>query len=403
MTSTIAPTGTAVPPELAPGGAVSAGTAAGQASAGQVAARTGARRWVLRDLTGSPVANITPNWFASVMGTGIVANAAVSLPWQPAGVRTFALVVWLIAATLLVVLLAATALHWRRFPARARGHHLNPVMAHFYGAPPMALLTVGSGAMLVGKDLIGSQAALVLDTVLWSAGTVLGLAVAVVVPYLAFTRHEVREDSAFGGWLMPVVPPMVSAATGAVLLAHLPAGQWRLTLLLACYAMFGISFLAALLVLAQVWGRLMRHKVGPAVMVPTLWIGLGPLGQSVTAVNLLGGHASEVIDPTWAHALLIAGVVFGVPVLGFAMLWAALALAITVRTARAGLPFSLTWWSFTFPVGTCATGAAALAARTGSVALGGLSILLFVGLLTAWAVVAVRTFRGAVLTGTLLA
>jgi hypothetical protein len=32
---------------------------------------------------------------------------------------------------------------------------------------------------------------------------------------------------------MPVVPPMVSAATGAALIAHLPAGQPRLALLLA--------------------------------------------------------------------------------------------------------------------------------------------------------------------------
>lgn len=407
MTSTIAPTGTAPSVETAVAAPPSdgAGGSGGPAGAGGLVApgRPRARRWLMRELDGSPVANITPNWFASVMGTGIVANAAVSLPWQPPGVRAFALVVWLLAATLLVVLLVATALHWRRYPARARGHHLNPVMAHFYGAPPMALLTVGAGAMLVGKDLIGAQAALVLDALLWTSGTVLGLASAVIVPYLAFTRHDVRDDAAFGGWLMPVVPPMVSAATGAVLLAHLPAGQWRLTLLIACYAMVGISLLAAILVLAQIWGRLMRHKVGPAVMVPTLWIGLGPLGQSVTAVNLLGLHASEVLDPTWAHALLVAGVLFGVPVLGFAMFWAALALTVTVRTARSGLPFALTWWSFTFPVGTCATGAAALAARTGSTALAGLAVLLFVGLLIAWATVAARTFRGAVLTGRLLA
>ena len=99
----------------------------------------------------------------------------------------------------------------------------------------------------------------------------------------------------------------------------------------------------------------------------------------------------------------MAGVAFGIPVLGFAMFWAVLALAISVRQARAGLPFALTWWSFTFPVGTCVTGAAALAAPTGSTALAGLSLVLFAALLAAWATVAVRTFRGAVLSGSLLA
>ena len=42
----------------------------------------------------------------------------------------------------------------------------------------------------------------------------------------------------------------------------------------------------------------------------------------------------------------------GVPTWGFAMMWLALAAAITVLTARRGLPFALTWWSFTLPVGT---------------------------------------------------
>ena len=81
---------------------------------------------------------------------------------------------------------------------------------------------------------------------------------------------QAAPDAAFGGWLMPVVPPMVSAATGALLVPHLPAGQLRLTLLLACYAMFGLSLIASLVVITQLWRRLVRYSVGPAAMVPTL-------------------------------------------------------------------------------------------------------------------------------------
>ena len=39
----------------------------------------------------------------------------------------------------------------------------------------MALMTVGAGAVLVGKSLIGLRAAVDLDWVLWTAGTVGGL------------------------------------------------------------------------------------------------------------------------------------------------------------------------------------------------------------------------------------
>jgi tellurite resistance protein TehA-like permease len=88
-------------------------------------------------------------------------------------------------------------------------------------------------------------------------------------------------------------------------------------------------------------------------------------------------------------------VVYGVPVWGFAVLWAALATAITVRAARAHLPFSLTWWSFTFPVGTMVTGTTGLALHTGAGAFRWAAAGLYLALVAAWAVVSVRTAAGA--------
>jgi Voltage-dependent anion channel len=60
-----------------------------------------------------------------------------------------------LAATLLLALSVATAVHWLRHPEIAGGHHRDPAIAPFYGAPPMAMLAVGAGALLVGRDLIG--------------------------------------------------------------------------------------------------------------------------------------------------------------------------------------------------------------------------------------------------------
>jgi C4-dicarboxylate transporter/malic acid transport protein len=346
-------------------------------------------------------ANITPNWFASIMGTGIVANAAAALPLQFPGLRTAATIVWGLASVLLVALTAATIAHWVTNRSRARTHHVNPVMAHFYGAPPMALLTVGAGTILLGKDVLRLPLAVGIDFALWTAGTLLGLVSAVAVPYLTFTRHDVKADAAFGGWLMPIVPPMVSAATGALLVPFVPAGQLRLALLFGCYAMFGLSLIASVIVITLLWSRLAQHKVGPSGMVPTLWIVLGPLGQSITAVNLLGGVAHLAVGASFARALGYFGIIYGIPVLGFAILWGALAIAITIRTAREKLPFSLTWWSFTFPVGTCVTGVTGLALHTGSTVLAAFAVLLYVGLVAAWITVAIRTFHGSVIRGTL--
>ncbi|WP_409467207.1 TDT family transporter [Streptomyces sp. HC307] len=344
--------------------------------------------------------SLGPNWYASIMGTGIVANAAAVLPVRVTGLRVFATVVWALTSALLVALTAAWAVHWNRHPEIARRHAHHPVMGHFWGAPAMALMTVGAGTLALGRDWIGLTAAVRIDAVLWTGGTLLGLVTCVWIPYLAMTEHEVGEDSAFGGWLMPVVPPMVSAATGAALVPHLAPGQERLTLLLACYAMFGISLFSSIVIITQVWSRLVHHKLGPAAMVPTLWIVLGPLGQSVTAANALGSVAHLALPEPYAAGAQVFGVVYGLPTWGFAMMWLALAAGLTVRTARHRLPFALTWWSFTFPVGTCVTGTCALALCLHSDAFDGAAVVLYVLLLAAWATVAVRTLRGSFL-GTL--
>src|SRR6476620_11048198 len=340
------------------------------------------------------VSYLGPNWFASVMGTGIVATAGATLPLHIPGLRTFALVVWVASAAWLVVLIGAMVAHWVRHPTVARSHARNPQMAHFYGAAPMALLTVGAGAVLVGRDLIGERAAVDLAWVLWTVGTLGGLITAMSIPYLMFTQYRVEADAAFGGWLMPVVPPMVSAATGAMLIPHMAPGSGRATMLYGCYAMFGLSLIASLIIITMVWSRLAHFGTSGTARVPTLWIVLGPLGQSITVAGLLGTDAALAVDRNLADGMNVFAVLYGVPVWGFAVLWIGLATALTVRTLRRGMPFALTWWSLTFPVGTFVTGTTQLAVHTGLPSFRVAAAIAYVGLLGTWCLVAVRTFRG---------
>lgn len=340
--------------------------------------------------------NIGPNWFAAVMGTGIVATAGASLPVRIPGVHGFAEAVWVIALVLLIILIVVVGGHWLRHPRVVRTHARNPQMAHFYGAAPMAFITVGTGALLVGKDLIGERVAVDLAWVLWTAGTLGGLFTAVSIPFLMFTQFNVEPDAAFGGWLMPVVPPMVSAAGGALLIPHMAPGTGRETMLYACYAMFGLSLVASLIIITMIWSRLALYGTSGTARVPTLWIVLGPLGQSITVAGLLGSYAAMAVEPEIASGMRIFGILYGIPVWGFAVLWIALATALTVRTLRRGMPFALTWWSLTFPVGTFVTGTAQLAVHTGLPAFKVAAVAAYVGLLSTWILVAIRTAGGSV-------
>ncbi|MGI5483721.1 TDT family transporter [Streptomyces lavendofoliae] len=332
------------------------------------------------------VRHLGPNWYATVMGTAIVANAGAGLPVRVPGLRTACAAVWALSLLMLLVLLAARALHWAHHRDQARAHLLDPAVAPFYGCLAMALVSVGGGALVAGADWLGPAAAVALDAALFLTGTVIGLAVAVTVPYLMVVHHTV--DSPSPVWLLPVVSPMVSAALGPLLVPHLPPGQWRLTLLTACYGMFGLSLLATLVVLPLVFGRLMTGGPLPLALTPTLFLVLGPLGQSTTAAAKFADAAPGV--PYAGEA----AVLYGVPVMGFALLWLTLAGAMVVRARRRGMGFAMTWWAFTFPVGTCVTGAEGLAQHTGLAALRWLAVGLYVLLVAAWLTAAVRTVRG---------
>ncbi|WP_328971209.1 TDT family transporter [Streptomyces sp. NBC_00239] len=346
--------------------------------------------------------HLGPNWYASVMGTAIIANAGATLPFQFTGLRVACQIVWALSALALAVLLTARAGHWLHHRDQARAHLLDPAVAPFYGCLAMALLAVGGGTLIVGKDLIGTTAAVAVDTVLFTAGTAIGLAAAVTVPFLMVTRHQLEASSATPVWLLPVVAPMVSAALGPLLIPHLAAGQAREAMLLACYAMFGISLLATLLMLPLIFGRLVVSGPLPLPLTPTLFLVLGPMGQSVTAVNQLADQAPTAISGPYADGLSAFAVVYGVPVIGFALLWLALAVAMVVRAARSGMGFAMTWWAFTFPIGTCVTGAEGLARHTGLIAFEWLAVGLFAVLVAAWLAAAAHTLRG-LTTGRLLA
>ncbi len=167
---------------------------------------------------------------------------------------------------------------------------------------------------------------------------------------------------------MPVVPPTVSATTGALLLPHVPDGALRTAFAALCWTLLLLSVAGTLRVLALLARRVRAHGFGDPATAPAWFIVLGPLGQSVTAVHHLGGPVGWV----------------GPPVVVAALAWAVVA---TVVVLRARPRFGLTWWSFTFPVATLVTATAGLGWGVVSAGLTGVLVVAFV-------VVAAGTVRG---------
>ena len=150
----------------------------------------------------------------------------------------------------------------------------------------------------------------------------------------------------------------------------------------------------SLIIIALIWSRLVHFGSSGSARVPTLWIVLGPVGQSITAAGGLGTAAATAASDPLATGLKVFAVMFGVPMWGFIWLWLPIAALLTIRARHQQMGFALTWWSFTFPVGTCVTGTSQLALHTGLPMFQWSATALFAVLLVAWVVVLVRTARG---------
>lgn len=333
-----------------------------------------------------------PNWFTPVMGTGILATAASTLPLRPSWLTPVATGLWVLAALVLLTVASVTVRQHLRWPGVVPHFLADDVLVHSYGAVPMALLTVGGGAVAVGTPLVGTPVAVTLGAVLMAVGTVLGVVTAIGVPRLVRARDGYEVEDADATWLLPVVPPLVSAAVVPLLSPYLPAGWPRLLLLGLCTVLLVVGVLAASAMLVPVALRLRRLGRAPAEDLPPAWVLIGLLGQAVTAVHTIGDGAVTELGDGWAWL----GPAFGLPVIGVALV-VLVALAwwtVRARLRPEGLPFAMTWWSFVFPTGTVVTGLSALSTSTGLLLTAEVASGLYAALAVVWLLVTGLTVRG---------
>jgi hypothetical protein len=162
------------------------------------------------------------------MGTAVVATAGVALPLRVPGLRTACAAVWALSLALLIVLLRAPGPALEAPPRPGPRPPPRPGHAPFYGCLAMALMAVGGGAVTVGRDWIGTEAAVALDAVLSTAGTVVGLGAAVAVPYLMAVRHRIGPGQAtpvvlVAAWGTAAVHTVRGLVSGELLAAPRPA------------------------------------------------------------------------------------------------------------------------------------------------------------------------------------
>ena len=344
------------------------------------------------------IRQFTPNWFAATMGTGVLALALAQLPLAIPGLRVFAEGLWLFNIGLFVLFSVLYAARWVLFFDEARRIFAHSTVSMFFGTIPMGLATIINGFLVFGVPRWGQEVVQVAE-VLWWIDVAMSLACGVLIPYMMFTRQEHSIDQMTAVWLLPVVAAEVAAASGGLLAPHLADAHGQLVMLCTSYVLWAFSLPVAFSILTILMLRMALHKLPHENMAASSWLALGPIGTGALGMLLLGGDGPAIFAangmPGVGEVAAGLGLIGGITLWGFGLWWMLMAVLITLRYLRDGIPFNLGWWGFTFPLGVYSLATLKLASTLNLLFFSVFGSVLVMLLASLWLIVAKRTVQGA--------
>ena len=344
------------------------------------------------------IRQFTPNWFAATMGTGVLALALAQLPVAIPGLHAVAEGLWLFNILLFTLFTFAYAARWILFFDEARRIFGHSTVSMFFGTIPMGLATIINGFLVFGLPRWG-DGVIHLAEVLWWLDVAMSLACGVLIPYMMFTRQEHSIDQMTAVWLLPVVAAEVAAASGGLLAPHLADAHAQLVVLTTSYVLWAFSLPVAFSILTILLLRMALHKLPHENMAASSWLALGPIGTGALGMLLLGADAPAIFAanglPGIGEIAAGVGLVAGITLWGFGLWWMLMALLITARYLRDGIPFNLGWWGFTFPLGVYSLATLKLASTLNLGFFSVVGCVLVTLLAVMWLIVGKRTVQGA--------
>ncbi len=283
------------------------------------------------------VKNFTPSWFASVMGTGILALVSLFYAKYLPILKNFGVVLYYFNIALFFFLLIPWILRWILFPKNALSDLEHPVISNFYPTLSVGMLVLSADFIVIGKNIYMGE-------IFWFIGAFLTIFFSLLTPFIAFRGEHVKIDHINPGWFIPPVGLIVIPIPGSLLINHVSSGFKDIVLLVNIFG-WGAGFFLYITLLAICMYRFILHHPLPGTLAPTIWINLGPIGAGTTALINLIKHTSLVPEGSLAFF-------FGLLFWSFGIWWLAMAIIMTlyyIHTIK--IPYAMSWWAFTFPVG----------------------------------------------------
>jgi len=283
------------------------------------------------------IKNFAPSWFASVMGTGILAIASYLYSQYVPLLKDIAVVLFYFNVVLFFALLIPWVLRWLLYKKNALSDLEHPILSNFYATIAIAMLVLSSNFIVIGKNMLVGE-------IFWFIGTALTIFFGLVTPFIMFKGEHVTIDHINPAWFIPPVGLIVIPIAGSLIISQY-AGFMREFVLFLNYFGWGAGFFLYIALFAICINRFILHRPLPNTLAPTVWINLGPIGAGTAALINLVNNSTFI---TMKEPFFVFGLIFW----GFGIWWVLMAIIMTLYyRKRLGLPYALSWWAFTFPLG----------------------------------------------------
>jgi len=283
------------------------------------------------------IKKFAPSWFASVMGTGILAITTLFYSQYIPFLKGAAVLIFYFNVILFFVLLIPWTLRWIFYTKEALSDLEHPVLSNFYATIAIAMLVLSANFTVIGKNLF-------IGEIFWFAGTALTIFFGVISPFIMFKGEHVTLDHINPAWFIPPVGLIVIPIPGSFIINQYSAFIRELIIFLNYFG-WGAGFFLYIALLAICMYRFILHRPLPNMLAPTIWINLGPIGAGTVALINLVNHSAFI---TVKEPFFVFGLIFW----GFGIWWVLMAILMTLYyVKKIKLPYALSWWAFTFPLG----------------------------------------------------
>ncbi|KIM40152.1 hypothetical protein M413DRAFT_446309 [Hebeloma cylindrosporum] len=308
----------------------------------------------------------TPALFAITMGTGAISGLFFSFPYATGStpMLVFSLIIFFLNLLLFAFFSILVVAKYICYPDRWSTLIRNPVTSLYAGCFPMAATTlINVGVQVVNTEYnVGGKGFLYFLWAMWWVVVVVSFTCCWAGVHAMFTYQSHSLDRMNAMWLLPVVTLIVASSSGGIvanaLKEYSPIRAFETVTLSAFLVTVGLSL--ALMILTIYLLRLITHGLPPDGTVLSVFLPLGPTGQSGYAVILIGQNyrtlfpalSTNLSDDTTSAGIIVDIVCTCLSFIlwSLATMWILYALlAIYTALRKSAIPFRVSFWGLVFP------------------------------------------------------